>query len=179
MKWLRDQWLLAPHAVGLTVFLSCQGAAVAFPALKIGLFCWPAALAAGVFLGAPVSEYYGNEPLLTYGLLDVRVTESCSGFDFFSLLLAVFFGMTVHHRARSSWLWVSLLPLAGVATLLANVARIVCSVHLRVFSHSHPIGLSDGIIHFAVGTAVFATLLVACCYAMKRFYEYDTHRPAF
>ena len=166
MKWLRDKWLLAPHVVALTVFFACQGAVLALPALKMSFFCWPAARAAGLFLGAPVAEGYGNGPLLIYGRLDVQVTEACSGFDFFSLLLAVFCGMAVHHRTRSPWLWVAFLPLAGVVTLLANVARIVCSVHLRVFSHSHPIGLSDSIVHFAVGTAVFATLLVACCYAM-------------
>jgi exosortase/archaeosortase family protein len=168
--------LLAPHLVGLAVFLGCQGAANLLPALKMDLFCWPAAMVAALFLGTSVSAGYLGEPLLGYGWLEVQVAESCSGFDFFALLLAVLCGAAVRHGVRAPWHWAAFLPAAGVITLAGNAARIVCSVQIRAFAQSSEIALPNDLVHFTVGAAVFATLLTACCYAVRCLYEHDSLR---
>jgi exosortase/archaeosortase family protein len=178
VKSLRDKWLLAPHVAGLAVFAGCQVAVQAFPSLKTSFFCWPAAVVASVFLGVPVTVGHGNEPMLMHGSLDVLVAESCSGFDFFSLLLAVLCGMTLRYRVKSLWCWAGLLPFAFLVSLAGNSARIISAVQVRLFAHSHALILSDDIAHFAVGTAVFATLLTACCYLTRYLYEHDAIRSA-
>lgn len=176
---LRDKWLLAPHALGLAVFFACQGVGQVFPEAKIKLFCWPAAIVSALFLGVPVTDGYGNEPILEHKLLDVQVAESCSGVDFFSLLLAVFCGLAVRYGVRSPLHWAILLSLAFPISVAANAARIVSAVQIRVFAQSQAIAFSNDIAHFAVGAAVFTVVLTACCYAARSLYEYNSHRTSY
>ncbi len=50
-------------------------------------FCEPAARAAAVLMGAPMSLDSGSISL-AHPVIDVAITEVCSGYDFFSLLTA-------------------------------------------------------------------------------------------
>ena len=151
------------QALGLGVFVTCQGVAWIWPALKMALFCRPAAVLSSWFLGVPVEETARGLQLM-HERYDIFVVASCSGFDFFALLLAVFFAMAFRFSERRRWRWVVWGGAAYAITIAANTARIVCSVYARVSSDALPFNFPAEVTHFAVGTAIFATVLIASCH---------------
>lgn len=167
---------MAPHLLGLAAFGGCLGVAEIFPLLRLEGFSRPAAVLASFLLGCPVGA--GEDgPVLLHPLLEVRVVEACSGFDFFALVFAVFLSFALRHQGRlgGSVLW--LLPVAYLVALGANACRIVCAVYARIVTEEIPLGLPDSVVHLAVGAGVFATSLAACCLAARTFYEHDTRHP--
>ena len=158
---------IAAHAAGGLVLAAWQLVGFLFSGLKLSLFCKPAAFLASLFLGTGMMEVPGGF-LLPHPLIDVQVIEACSGFDFFSLLLAALCGIAVRN-SRSFLHLASLLPLAFVISVGANCARVVCSVQARLYSDLLP-GLSAHAAHLAVGICVFVTVLAATCHTAQSIY---------
>jgi len=161
---------LAPHAVGLGVFAALQGLSWLFPSLRMGFFCLPASRLASLFLGMPEVDAEGAFVLM-HPALDIRVVETCSGYDFFALLYAVLGGM-VFRYARHPWRQIAvLLPAAYAIALGANSARIVCAAQARLHAEALAPLLSAQAAHFTVGVCIFATVLAASSLAARLIYE--------
>jgi exosortase/archaeosortase family protein len=140
------------------------------------LFCRPAATLSSWFLRVSFTDTARGLHLL-HERYDIFVVASCSGFDFFALLLAVFFAMAFRFPGSRRWHWAAWGMAAYAITITANTARIVSSVYARLFSDALPFNFPADLTHFAVGTAIFATVLVASCQIIRLIYAPRTRRP--
>lgn len=164
--------LVWAHGVGGTLFLLLQSLPVFFPGIRLRLFCEPAARAASVFLASPMSVQSGSISL-AHPTIDVAITEACSGYDFFSLLVALLIGLAVF-RQNSKWLLrdAGLIFLAVYAlTLLSNTSRIVCAVQIRATTADLIPASFDAVIHQSIGVIVFVTVLALSWSCLTKFYE--------
>jgi exosortase K len=165
--------LVWAHGVGGALFLLLQSLPVFLPHLRLRLFCEPAARAAAVFLQSPVVVESGSISL-AHPTIDVAITEACSGYDFFSLLLALLIGLAVFRQTSSKWLTrdVLLIFLAVYGlTLFGNTSRIVCAVQIRATAAEVIPASFDAIIHQSIGVIVFVTLLALAWSLLTKFYE--------
>lgn len=159
--------LIGAHAAGLGVFTGLQVISLLAPALKMQLFCGPSAVLASLFLGTPcVETSFGFQ--LPHPGIDIRVIESCSGYDFFSLLLAVLAGIVVRQGVRLGTRLSLLVPLCFGIAILANTVRILSAVQVRLFVDLP--GLSPGVSHVIVGVSVFALFLALACHFTRSIY---------
>jgi exosortase K len=166
--------LVWAHGVGGALFLLLQSLTVFFPHLRLRFFCEPAARAAAVFLQSPVAVESGSISL-AHPTIDVAITEACSGYDFFSLLIALLIGLAVFQQAVSKWLLLRdvlliFLVVYGL-TFFGNTSRIVCAVQIRATTAEVIPASFDAIIHQSIGVIVFVTLLALAWFLLTKFYE--------
>lgn len=169
--------LLWAHGVGGALFLLLQSLPHVFPQLRLRLFCEPAARLAAVFLQAPISLAPGSISL-AHPTIDVAITEACSGYDFFSLLLALLIGLAVFQRAAPLSSTKQLVrdvmlifPAVYGLTLFGNTSRIVCAVQIRATTADAIPASFDAVIHQSIGVIVFVTLLALAWSVLTKFYE--------
>lgn len=164
--------LVWAHGVGGALFLLLQSLPVFFPTLRLRLFCEPAARVAAVFLQSPVAVESGSISL-AHPTIDVAVTEACSGYDFFSLLLALLIGLAVF-RQNSKWLLrdalLIFLAVYGL-TIFGNTSRIICAVQIRATTADVIPASFDAVIHQSIGVIVFVTILALAWSFLTKFYE--------
>ena len=158
------------HLAGLAVFGAIQLLPMLWPQIVPTAFCGPAAKLSSGFLGAPLLP--GEPPVIALPALDVAVTEACSGFGFFSLLVALGAGLAARERRWRDFAW--MLPAAYVVGLAANVSRIVCGVHVRLAADAFVPPSFANALHLAVGVAVFVTVLTLTWILTQRRYA---HQP--
>lgn len=157
------------HATGLAVFTGCQALALLWPSLKMQLFCGPSAMLASLFLGTPIVGSV-DAFLLPHGTLDIRVLESCSGFDFFALLSAILSAMAVGRAKRPVMRLVLLVPVCWAIALLANSVRIISAVQVHLLADVLPRSLSPSAAHTIVGVSVFILFLAVSCQLARSAY---------
>tara|TARA_R110000850_G_scaffold30618_11_gene84105 strand:+ start:1760 stop:2317 length:558 start_codon:yes stop_codon:yes gene_type:complete len=165
-RWLRS------HSIGIVLFLILQSIPHFVPSLQIKLFSEPAARAAAIFLGTPLSI----EPdaiTLAHRSIEVAVTEACSGFDFFCLLTSLLIGLTFFKsEPKMALKRACLIPaVVYVLTLLGNTSRIVSAVQFRSATFGNIPASFDGIIHQSIGVAVFVTVLVLSWNFLTNYYD--------
>ena len=161
------------HALGLGVFLLLQVLGSSITGCKEVLFSAPAAKIAAFFLGSEIVKV-GSDVHLYHGNLEVAVTEACSGFDFFCLILALWVGWQMFHwrdLRRSVIPLVLLLPCVWSVTLLGNVSRIVTAAQARVYTARILPDSFDAVIHQAVGVVVFLSILMVFWKILTKLYE--------
>ena len=164
--------LLWAHGVGGVLFLLLQSLPGYLPAVRLKFFCEPAARVASVLLGCPMSVQTGSISL-AHPTIDVAVTEACSGYDFFSLMIALLIGVAVF-RQRSKWLLrdaVLIFVAVYGLTLFGNASRIVCAVQIRATTADLIPASFDAVIHQTIGVIVFVTLLALSWSLLSKFYE--------
>lgn len=170
---MRRRWLVIAHVVGLICFSSAQFLGWLSPGGVIRFFAEPAGYVAALFLGAPVDASSGTVQLL-HPRIDIAITDACSGFDFFSLVLALWVGWMVYcfQGSMRRYLWLFMvLPSAWLITLLGNVSRIVCATHARLLTPPSLSSSFDGIIHQSVGVVVFLSVLILFWKILTKYYE--------
>jgi exosortase/archaeosortase family protein len=155
--------------LGGAVFALTHGALAIRPDVAAMGLGRPAAWLAAVFLGVS-ADFSTTPPTLLHSEVVVEVVTSCSGGEFFALLLGSSVGLLIGCRAPLAHL-AALLPLVAAVTILANAARLVCAVQARVWAGVVPTAIPDESLHLAVGTGVFAVVLIGVCHLIPWFYE--------
>ncbi len=158
------------HLAGLATFGAIQLLPMLWPQIVPAAFCRPAAVLSSWFLGAPLSP--GEPPIIAMPTLDVAVTEACSGFGFFSLLVALGAGLAAREGRWRDLAW--MLPAAYAVGLAANGSRIVCGIHVRLAADAFVPPSFANALHLAVGVAVFVTVLTGAWILTQKRYA---HQP--
>ncbi len=144
-----------------------------WPGLAFQFFSRPAGNMAGYFLDASVVPT-PEAILLHHPAIDVAVTEACSGFDFFTLIVALWAGWNFYRSgwSRKSLRFALIIPFTAYGiTFLGNVSRIVCAVQIRVVSLEIVPPSYQASIHQSIGVAVFLTVLIIFWLTLTKFYE--------
>lgn len=130
------------------------------PRISKWLFCGPAALISGLFLGRRPSVIPGGF-LLSCPPLDVHVTKACSGLGFFTCLILMLSFSVFGGTGTPAWKrGVFILTVAISVTWIANASRILLGWYAGVWSRAHfPESLWNGV-HFGVGVCVFLFFLI-------------------
>lgn len=139
------------------MFLSLQFVASLVPSAILKLFAFPAGWVASQFWGAP-TERQPTELLLHHPSIAISVTEACSGFTFFSILIAMYTGFVFQNRPRK---WLVGFFSIYLVTLAANIARIIIAVELRVLSTSIFPANYQAALHTVIGMIIFLSTAIA------------------
>lgn len=138
----------------------------------------PSAHVAAFMAEAPVmSSADGTLYFITQGL-QVRVTESCSGSGFFTVLCASSVYLLLLRRCgKKVWLltWLSMLPVA----IIANAIRILLSVYTQKLALMSFPASYGAIVHQTTGIFVFLTALIVFAFVfhyLTKTYS-DGHSP--
>jgi|GEM_PF-4770966 len=164
--------LLPAHGIGVILFLLIQLLPAFSPGIRLRGFSEPAARVAAVFLGTPLRVEM-DSIALAHPLIHVAVTEACSGFDFFSLLIALLIGLSIFKQGVKKTLRESLFIFISAygLTLLGNTSRIVCAVQIKVGTAGFLSSSFDAIIHQSIGVIVFVTILSVTWNLLTRLYD--------
>jgi len=152
---------LAPCALAAAALAAAQAVAAVVPTLRDAWFARPTAWLAGFHFGADgvalpdgfLLSRPGHEPLL--------VTTACSGYDFFSLLVAMAV-LALGARPGRAGLrrWLGSLVAVYVVSIVSNAARVVAVAHVDLFAAAMLPSLLAHAIHRAAGMAVFLPVMM-------------------
>jgi exosortase K len=165
---------LAAGGTAVLVLLILYGFKRLAGSLVTGIFCVPPGYLAAWYFGIPARALPegGLELLHTAGI--VRVTEACSGFQFFVMLSGLcLWQLGLRCPAgRRLVLPLFVLPLAYGLTLLINAVRMVCSILAQQLSAAFFTADLQAVIHMLTGTLVFLPALILVYLALERKERY-------
>jgi len=142
------------------------------------LFTYPSSLVASVLLGAQlidesiaadISDIKEPDFILYKSNYLLRITEECSGFNYFILLcaLAVFVILSKKHGFRKYLISFLVYPFLYVSVIVINGLRIVLSFFVMLVFYGSPY---SQIFHLMIGFLFFIPFFFFCYYALKRWF---------
>lgn len=157
---VRYHWL-APCAFATAALAAAQAAAAAVPSLRDAWFARPTAWLAGLHFGADGAALRDGFLLSRPGEEPLLVTTACSGYDFFSLLVAmVVLALSARIGRAGPGPWLGALVAAYAVAIVSNAARVVSVAHVDALAQVFlPSMLADSV-HRAAGMAVFLPVLM-------------------
>ncbi len=147
-------------------------------------FCAPAAQVAAMYWGLPVEQNQAGTRVIRHSMMDVEVGLPCSGLRYYLLVfgLLLWHNMGVARPCNSIKRWVQsgvLLILAGsfayVMAVLANAARIISVVEVRLLTLEWPGDRWAPSIHVLTGSLVFFSFLIATYWIYEQIHPQPSH----
>ena len=111
--------------------------------------------------------HIANEGFL-FGDLNIIISKSCSGFNFFLtclLMLVVLLIINLHLIKKKLSAGLIFLVITYVVTLTANCSRIITALHLKPYSQSL---FPDDLVHAAIGIVTYCSFLIATYFLVEK-----------
>lgn len=170
--------LMRAHIVGIALFAFLNLMAPHFPGLIDRLLALPAAKVAELFIGGTL-EVSDEGIFIYHPAIEIEITRDCSGFSYFSLLVALIAGsMVFFRRGITHPAALGLLLATYPACLLTNAARIACAVHARLFTSGLVPDSFQASLHAAIGGLVFLPGLLGFWILALKTYERKSNFPS-
>ncbi len=169
---------LGPCALAAVALAAAQALAAGVPSLRDVWFARPAAWLASIHFGATCTTLRDGFLLAQPGREPLLVTTACSGYDFFSLLVAMVVLSLAARPGRANFtLWLGSLAATYVVSIIANASRVVAAAHVDLFAAALvPPSLLHGI-HRAAGMAVFLPIMMFVYLLTERREFHELYRP--
>lgn len=172
-----DGMVMKAHIVGIGVFLILNLVALYCPGPIERMLALPAARVTELFIGGTL-DVSGAGIFIYHPAIKIEITRDCSGFSFFSLLVALIAGTMIYFRRRFTDPTALCLLLATYPVcLLTNAARMTCAVHARLFTSGQVPDSFQASLHTAVGGLVFLPALFAFWILSLKIYERTSSNP--
>ena len=125
-------------------------------------------------MGVPSLPDTAGNVLLKVPWLDVLISDACSGFNFFALIVSIYTALVFHLHGNGRILTrvVHAVPALYLLAVATNAARIVCCVYLRSVVDGLVSALLLDVLHYAVGISLFLSVLVATALYFQRRMSY-------
>ncbi len=138
-------------------------------------FAVPSAIVASFFAESPSFLEEGGKAIILFHNHLIRVTQDCSGYGFFCLLIAILisFGLRLAKRHKIFKFYIFAIPCAYGITICANGLRIISAFYAQKIAGAFLPPIFQASLHQGIGIVIFLSTLFTISFLLERKFNYE------